>query len=118
MLFLFSSISLVSQLMACTLNFMFMRFAASRAKSMSKPTILLSLFLKPIGGNVSSTPMTKVLLSFFVVFLADVLFDELLPHPATTTIAKQAVSNTATSFFFIYLAPLQAAFNWQTPHIL
>ena len=69
---------------------------------MSKPTILFFLFLKPIGGKVSSTPMTKVLLSFFVSDDDDELFDELLPHPATTTMARHAVSSTATSFFFMF----------------
>ena len=69
------------------------RLAASLAISISRPTISPLSSLKPIGGKLSSKPITIFLGNSVLAVLVS------LPQPVTNTIIDTAARPTAIIFF-------------------
>ena len=89
----FNSASLLDQSIALNSTSMPARLAASLAISISRPTISPLSSLKPIGGKLSSKPIT--------IFLGNSLLAVLvsLPQPVTNTIIDTAARPMAIIFF-------------------
>ena len=89
----FSSASLLDQSIALNSTSMPARLAASLAMSISKPTISPFSSLKPIGGKLSSKPITTFLGNSVLAFLVSP------PQPVTNAIIDTAARPTAIIFF-------------------
>ena len=97
----FNSASLLDQSIALNSTSMPARLAASFAKSISKPTISPLSSLKPIGGKLSSKPITIFLGNCVSAFLV------LLPQPLTKAIIETAAKPTAIIFFQFIMSSMQ-----------
>ena len=89
---LFKAASLLSQSIGLNSTGMPMRLPASVAKSMSKPTMLPLSSRKPIGGKLSSRPMTILSGSLSAAFSSP-------PQPASIVAAAAVSIPIAANFF-------------------
>ena len=95
---LFKAASLLSQSIGLNSTGIPMRLPASVARSMSKPTILPLSSRKPIGGKLSSRPMTILSGSLSAVFSSP-------PQPASRAMTMVRDSKSENTFFISKITP-------------